>query len=626
VFTCAALFALQLTPELAEAAGKRPRRGRQRPRVAAPRPAPKLVPSVVPIPDDPPPPRPTDWAWHQVLATPRPGSRLTSVGTDPGDSRRVFVGTEAGTIMRSSDGGQSWDEIQLLPRVLEARVLQPSRAPTATDANPGPGLNLVFSPPDFGANQAANANAGGRPGAGNALFDPIFVGLRTDFFFFNLLTPPPVVNLLQNAVGVIAPGQSPVVSVAVCPDAVYDVYATTPRELFGSSDSGASFVPIYSVPADTVLGEVRCQGAGELILNTSQGVLFSPNGGLSLQDLVGPASSIAFGNPASGARIWIAAGTSVGAGGSLSGIAEVYTDAADVRSVAVGPSGTVWASTLEGLRVKPAGSKDWNQVVVDARGANVATKVLVGPTASGTGERVTLITRERALASDDGGRTWELFFNAGTRRRLISLAASTPGGREPRWWIVAGGELWSTVVPGFTPHPISPAVVAWAQERLRRTPSLSATLDRALFRARLTNTQVARLFKGFRGRSWLPVVNVQVGVAGPQFTDFQDQRVFTNANQTQNQVGAVLGVSVFGTWFLPDGVFSNDELGGKREALYALRRDISFVVEDAWHERVLQLQRIVHGAKADTAIAPTRARIESLDALLEAFLGEPLER
>ena len=52
-----------------------------------------------------------------------------SVAVDPGDPQRVFLGTEVGTVLRSSDGGILWDEVELLPRVQENRVFQPARPP-----------------------------------------------------------------------------------------------------------------------------------------------------------------------------------------------------------------------------------------------------------------------------------------------------------------------------------------------------------------------------------------------------------------------------------------------------------------------------------------------------------------
>ncbi|MEE2904063.1 MAG: hypothetical protein VYC39_17180, partial [Myxococcota bacterium] len=62
-----------------------------------------------------------------------------------------------------------------------------------------------------------------------------------------------------------------------------------------------------------------------------------------------------------------------------------------------------------------------------------------------------------------------------------------------------------------------------------------------------------------------------------------------------------------------------------RKALYDLRRQVGFATEDAWHERVMHLSRLSRGMSDTLQIETLRARVDSLDAFLEIWLGGPLE-
>src|SRR5690349_16223574 len=72
-----------------------------------------------------PPPSP-GWAglgrstWRQILMAPRVTGNLRAVAVDPSDPKNVFVGTEEGTIIHSTNGGVTWDEIELSPFTLES--------------------------------------------------------------------------------------------------------------------------------------------------------------------------------------------------------------------------------------------------------------------------------------------------------------------------------------------------------------------------------------------------------------------------------------------------------------------------------------------------------------------------
>ena len=67
----------------------------------------------------------------QILAAPRIGDRLSALAIDPSNPDHIYVGTEEGTVVRSTDGGITWQESQLSPfNVLARSVGGPVRIPT----------------------------------------------------------------------------------------------------------------------------------------------------------------------------------------------------------------------------------------------------------------------------------------------------------------------------------------------------------------------------------------------------------------------------------------------------------------------------------------------------------------
>src|SRR5436305_379893 len=83
-------------------------------------------------PGDPPPPpqlhvtdMPGGLEWRQTFMAPRVTGNLRAVAVDPSDPKNLWVGTEEGTLAHSTDGGLTWDEVELSPFLLQAATISP---------------------------------------------------------------------------------------------------------------------------------------------------------------------------------------------------------------------------------------------------------------------------------------------------------------------------------------------------------------------------------------------------------------------------------------------------------------------------------------------------------------------
>jgi hypothetical protein len=60
--------------------------------------------------------------------------------------------------------------------------------------------------------------------------------------------------------------------------------------------------------------------------------------------------------------------------------------------------------------------------------------------------------------------------------------------------------------------------------------------------------------------------------------------------------------------------------------LYELQKQVGFVVEDAWHERRMHLTRLARdGVVEELQARILEARVEVLEALLETWIGAPID-
>jgi len=79
-------------------------------------------------PGDAPPPPSEGLAieWRQTFMAPRVTGNLRAVAVDPTDPKNLYVGTEEGTLAHSTDGGLTWDEVELSPFLLRSPTITPT--------------------------------------------------------------------------------------------------------------------------------------------------------------------------------------------------------------------------------------------------------------------------------------------------------------------------------------------------------------------------------------------------------------------------------------------------------------------------------------------------------------------
>ncbi|MEM6960614.1 MAG: hypothetical protein AAF550_02580, partial [Myxococcota bacterium] len=53
------------------------------------------------------------------------------------------------------------------------------------------------------------------------------------------------------------------------------------------------------------------------------------------------------------------------------------------------------------------------------------------------------------------------------------------------------------------------------------------------------------------------------------------------------------------------------------------RQDVTFALEDAWHERMIHLRHLARGMNDPLQIAVLKARIESLNTIIATWLERP---
>ncbi len=618
--------------------------------------------------------RPSVAQWKQVMASPRIGGRLTALAVDPSDPRHVVVGTEEGTVLVTEDGGVTWREVEIGPFVFQARQAR-ARVPGLPRLGERLPLGFTFfTDPPYRA----------RPP------DRVLVPMHNLFFsvspdFISVGAAPKVgrapATLLRDAVAEDRARAVPVRNFAFCPGSAYPLLMTTSREVLGSADGGLTWVRLTRFPGRVVVYWLACskRRPGLVLLGTAFGLFLSEDGGLSWdQESSGwpgrPAQAVAFVPDGEGGERALAGVSYILFSGKLGGgLRRVYPDFRDtstapwraIRWIEAAPSGSLWLGTDDGLRFASRLGARWRVAGRGLFDRHEVHQVVSGFDERG-GERIVVLVRDcsagarrcrgtRLYASDDGGRRWFPFFEGFSRRSIAQVAVSRSAvGGGSRWWLVAGGELWSTEDPSERLVGAPDAASArWARRRLRATPPLDVVQETALRRLGLDLDGEEGLFRRARRRAWLPVVEAQLAlgqVPSPSGTALEQvgghprarrwvlgRRVretvvrapeppFSVVEQRSDRLGQrEVFFFVQALWRLGDTGFSVQEGGLDRSRLYALRRHVSFVVEDAWHERVLHLRRLVRGVTDPWQAASLRARVEALEAILEIWADVGLQ-
>ena len=609
---------------------------------------------------------PPEWSWRQILATPNIGGRLTAIAVDPSNPKRIFVGSEEGTIIRSLDGGVTWREIELTQTVLKGRTLG-LRQPSLPNLGERPAKNfrLIADPPYTPYVQ--------RP---SLFFPTLFFSIRPNFVFAGFLAPSARsrLNILADASRSRRSRTVPIRRITFCPGNVFPLLVASARAVYGSFDDGLTFVRLFSLPKNgggrveaggvyrrgTLIDHVVCarEDSRRVGVASTIGLFLSEDGGLSFdQELSGwpgqPATAISYAPPKPGSdkpTLFYAASDLVFAGdpSSSNGLQEVYPDYNDattapwksVRWIEVSRGGRIWRATDDGVRTSPDGGKSWSVPARTLMARQPVIQVVTGVTEDGrervallakgfpaTYRRVPLPVEDQLYVSDDGGETWHPFFNGTTRRSFTQIAsARRPEGGASQWWVVTSGGVWTTHGVAKGPRPVDRSAQKWARTKLARTPPLSQVIRCALENTELSQPKLENIWSRITGREWLPQLQTQLRYRHRGYDLQAEQQVTTPYLYSETDARRKFDFFVNARWNLFwTGVALEEASRSIRGPLHELRRQISFATEDAWHERAMLLGRLARGLSDPIQVETTKTRILALEAVLAVWLETPLE-
>jgi len=166
---------------------------------------------------------------------------------------------------------------------------------------------------------------------------------------------------------------------------------------------------------------------------------------------------------------------------------------------------------------------------------------------------------------------------------------------------------------------------AWARRKLARTPPVRAVIEEMLDQTELSEEDIEGWVQGVRNRNYIPYIyaDFELNNIGRD-TDLSRAPIPLNIARATTPMEFEL--HVFMQWVLKDIPIVSEELSPVRNEMYELRRQITFIAEDAWHERTLHLEAIAAGMSDRLQIETLKARIETLDAVMETWLRQPIER
>jgi hypothetical protein len=448
---------------------------------------------------------------------------------------------------------------------------------------------------------------------------------------------------------------TPVQLIAVCTGAEFPLLVASQNELMGSNDGGLTYVRLLRLPGRVSVRGIACsrRNPRHVMVATSFGMFRSTDGGVSYDpDLTAQPGnstwSVAFGpGPDGEERAYVATSSLVYAGDpdSDEGLDFVYPDfnnAAtapweEVYWVETTADGHVWIATKDGVRASFDMGQTWETVAGTLLSRQQSWQVKVGVNEGG-GRRVAVLVRDcptnrcrssLIYASDDNGQTWFPFFQGATRRNINQMAAapSAPG-IPPRWWAVAGGELWATV-PGetITGPDVDRRSSAWARQQLRDAPDMHLVIDAVLDELELNEDHIADMFSTIRFRNFAPRIQLEFFFTQSNFTRTEDVLVGGSLLMTRfDEQWSRSNYLVRGwlEWRFREMAYTESELSPRRNEIYTLRIQVAFVIEDAWHERTLLLQRIARGMSDRLQVEILKERIAALEAVIETWLRRPI--
>jgi len=590
----------------------------------------------------------TDFRWRQVLASQRAADRFTAMEVDPTNPDHIFVGTEAGTVYRTRDGGVTWIEVPLSPTNVDPRSIGgPTRpqifvAPSLQLANLVPDTETVDPATELLASQGLFED---REGEGPGAQDQ-----------FQL--PPR--NLFGDALGAVLTPRTrealPVQWIDYCVGGRYPLLVATNRDVFASDDDGRTYIRLFQLTTSSELVEpgiqpvsqVQCSPAdpNEIVVTTNRGLLWSRDGGLSFTEYIvggvaGPVNAVAFDAPAAeeGRRPHLLVGQEsllfIGDPESRAGVQYAYPAMGAlgtapwsfIRWIEVTPSAQIWMATDNGPRASLDGGVTWFKPGSRLFNQDPSKQVHVGYDEDGD-ERIAIVmgggTSPQAASSvwttDDSGRTFEPFF-AGVTRRSVNMVQSFPPDADgfSQWWILDSGALWTNSDPTeFEALDPREETIEWAEDRIARTQPLWTVLHNAYRRLHLSTEDIHAQERALHRRALIPIVEARF-----EWTDNFTNRFFATRGVSlfdieRNASTVAWGVFVEATWVLPEAVFGNPV--PIRRDLMDLQRQIGFVIEDAWHERMTHLLRLAEGQASVFQAEVLRARVEALEGVMAVWV------
>ncbi len=482
-------------------------------------------------------------------------------------------------------------------------------------------------------------------------------------------------TLLTRAVRGRAFETSPVRMIAVCPGNDFSVFAATYDELFGSTDDGITWVRLMRIPGKIRMHRVRCsrRDPNRVLVGTNFGLFYSADGGNSFDpELTArpgePAYAVNFGNVDETGQEIALVGLDVrlfrGHPDKQAGLEWAYPNFDNpetapwkrITTVTATPDGQIWLSTRDGLRVSRDNGINWEVVAPYLFNAHPVQQVIASGNEHG-GLRIAVFVEDcpeppfqrrpirRSMvrcrnsfiyATDDGGRNWFPWFVGVSRRRPVWMAA-TPyeEGKPGKWFIATGGGVWATH-SGFDAQRNAPNIdleaKSWAETKLRKNPPLYDVKEIAFDHQNLSREDLNDMWQRARfSGAFAPDVRVLGTYSNLQASIRGAQTGALERDYIQTFTEAQWDIAVQARWFTFDllayfafGINAPGEANATRGELYELRRQIDFIVEDSWHERVMLLRRLRDGMTDEYQIAVTQERVEQLELVLEFWMGQPL--
>lgn len=597
---------------------------------------------------------PAEAGWRQILSVPRVGGRIWSLTVDPDNPDRIFVGTEAGSLMITDDGGATWREIDVDARVIAERqaTLHPPGLPSLGEVTPS-NFRAIADPP--GRTVVSRISI-------SSVADPF--PIKPDFFWAGFLAQSPqrYLNLLSHVGRSRTWETQPIRRIAFCPGGRYEVVVASSDAVYGSQDGGLTYVRLFANAGKIFLDNATCSPAdpNAVAIATNIGLFLSSDGGLSFdQDLTAwpgsRATAVAFAPPRFPGEVFLfsASGSELFAGdpSKPEGLSNIYPTNPEtapwrsIRWITADADGGIYLATDDGARVSFDRGQSWSVVARTLTSRQSVGQMEVGEAPSGS-KRIAMLLNVRprsfkgkpvsglqdsvVYASDDNGQTFFPFFSGFSMRSFRQMSAVPATADHPAgWWIATSGEVWTNYPRAPSPDADTRAQ-RWARTRLAKTPPIDEVIQEVLHETHLSNEELHDLGRRWAATGLVPSIDLQFkAYLTPDYrndtlleTPMVAGRIFRGSQLRLKEREYYFGLVQL-TWHTYRILRTAEDLGSDRRRLHSLRRQIELAAQDAWHERVSLLNDLANGPATPLEAASVMARIESLEALLSVWMRAP---